>query len=831
MFREKLKVYSRHALIFLFFIMTFSLYHNCGQYVSILAINPDSKVFMGILINDGANYTKDLTVNIRFIYNIESPREVFISLIPECTQGSWEAFTPTKSIELNQANKLNTIYAKYKFADELESPCFNSSITHDGIPPRIIINSQPENSPNNTDASFAFQARDNGSGVEKIECRLDNNPSFTVCSSSKNYTNLAPGQHDFHIRAKDRVGNFSPVKTYTWYIGTLDVLGCKTVDPTNLTSTPRGPYPKGTRNAYPSKIFKGKSGNWYYIAWVWREMSGVQTNHSLSVIRSKNLKTWSNTCGEDVTLPISTNSKTVLDPLPQESGLGNNVQLSFDLKGNPIVSYHKFKTLNGKKTTQIYNAYFINNKWTIHQMTEWTILRELSGGGSLPRSDDGVSFSEVQVAQNGNMYQTLRAWSSDSSDIGFPASGTWILEYSNNQLQVTNRRFSKSNTGDDFQSISRKQLPQSALEAESRSFENFEATFNRKIVWASYDSDWVHLYGDWDNDGNTDSGLFDRRLSIFYLYDVSNGSSFTAPFVFGDKSKYFWPLVGAWDNNDMVSIGLWSPSEGVSYIKRYPSSGPADKVIRGSLPSGVTDSPLIWHSHRPDLTHFIKYDVLPGNRDRGYNCDGTKREDSQMPNPSSCWNRFHTKLYLYEYDVGNNNWKTPTLIDNAWGGAKSRFFLKIFKDIKIIVYYDINRQIKVAFKQGNSDWQKQVVDTSVTFNGWDAHNYLAAEIDLNNNIHITGNMHADSMKYWISNGLNLNTFTRQSIQPDPGGTPYPQPDPGKITYPTIFRGPLGKFLFLFRTGGSGNGKWKIMEYNEFTKSWSSFSRYYLFDNI
>lgn len=1005
MFREKLKVHLKFAPLFLFFTMTFTLYHNCSQYSAVDISSVTQRILTGeILINDGADYTKDLTVNISFIYS-ELPSEIFISVIAECYLGSWEVFTPTKSIELKQANQLNTIYVKYKFADEQESPCFNNSITHDDIPPDLIlnygpplltsdltpdfglsamdtgsgiarleclvdnqiqfsscqkefslnnlpnglhkieiraidnvemsktishiwtqdtstptiqftqtpsniskestaqfrfedvnslhkvssyecqvdseakqpcasphnlrnlsdgqhrlivigldstgnyltsssylwtidqspptitINSQPENSPNDTSASFTFQAKDSGSGVEKIECRLDNNPSFTTCPGSKSYTNLSTGQHDFYVRAKDLAGNFSPVKTYTWYIGVSDVLGCKTVDPTNLTSTPTNTYPKGTRNAYPTKILKGKNGSFYYLAWVWRETGGVQTNHSLSVIRSKNLRTWSNTCGESITLPIATSSKTVLDPLPQESGLGNNVQLGFDLNGNPIVSYHKFTTLNGKKTTQIYNAHFINNKWTIHQMTEWTVLKELSGGGSLPRSDDGVSFSRVQIAPTGNIYQVLRAWSSDNSSIGSPASGTWILEYSNNRLQVTNRKFSYRNTGDDFQSISRKQLPQSALEAENRNFENFETTFNVKKVWASYNSDWVHLYGDWDNDGNTDSGLFDRRLSIFYLYDVSDGSNFINPFQFGNKSKYFWPLVGTWGNNNTTSIGLWSPSEGVSYIKRQPSSGPADQTIQGSLPSGLTDSPLIWHSRRPDLTHFIKYDVLPGNRDLGYNCDGTKRTDDQMPTPSSCWNRFHTKLYLYEYDVENNDWKTPTLIDSAWGGAKASFFLKIFKDIKIIVYYDINRKIKVAFKKKNSDWQKQIVDTSITFDGWDGHNHLAAEIDLNNNIHITGNMHADSMKYWISNGLNLNTFTRQNIQPAPGGTTYPQPDPGKITYPSIFRGPLGKLFFLFRIGGSGNGKWKIIEYNESTKSWSSFSRDDLFDNI
>ena len=827
----------RRVIKFIISVALFSFiiisYNNCGSFRNNQNTNLSPSIIrnnLSVSINNNDEYTTDLGVNLTLKLSDTSTNEMFISFDPHCSQGFWETLKANKPIELQSPNKENTVYVKYK-SPEGEGPCLSDSIIHDNIPPTVKITTKPENSPNNTSASFTFQAQDSGSGMEEMECHLGNDP-FVTCPGSKSYTNLSTGQHDFYVHAKDRAGNFSPVKAHTWYIGVSDVLGCKTVDSDNFTTVPAVTgYPNGTRNAYPTKILKGKNGDWYYMAWVWRERTGVQTNHSLSVIRSKNLRTWSNTCGEEITLPISTNSKTVLDPLPQESGLGNNVKLSFDHNGNPIVSYHKFTTLNGKKTTQIYNAYFINNKWIIHQMTEWTVLRELSGGGALPRSDEGVGFSEVQTAQNGIMYQRLQAWSSDNRSIGSPASGTWILEYLNNKLQVTNRRFSYSNTGDDFQSIRRKQLPGSALNAEVRNFENFETTFRSKRIWASYDLDWIHLYGDWDNDGNTDSGLFDRRLSIFYLYDVSNRSNFTAPFQFGNESQSFWPLVGTWGNNNSTSIGLWSPSEKVSYLKRQPSNGPPDQTIQGSLPSNVTDSPLIWHNSRPNLTHFIKYDVLPGNRDLGYNCDGTKRTDQQMPTPSSCWNRFHTKLYLYEYDVENSSWKEPTFIDDAWGGAKVRFFLKVFKNIKIIVYYDVNRNIKVALKQGNSGWQKRVIDTDITFDGWDAHNYLIAEIDLNNDIHITGNMHADSMKYWISNGLNLNTFTKQNLQPDPGGTSYPHPDPGRTTYPSIFRGPQGKFLFRFRIGSSTNGKWKIMEYNESTKSWSSLSHHYLLDNI
>ena len=671
--------------------------------------------------------------------------------------------------------------------------------------PTVRITSHPENSPDNRKASFAFQANDTGSTIKSLECRIDSN-SFDACQGNISYTNLSPGKHDFFVRATDEAGNFSSA-TYTWYIGATNVSGCKANEADIDISD--------TRNAYPTPILSKKGNHWHYMAWVWREFGGVQTNHTLSVIRSKDLKNWYNTCGEKITLPISSSSKTVLDPLPKNSGLGNNVKIGFDLQGNPIVSYHKFKTMNGKKTTNIYNAHFINNRWSIHQMTNWTVARELSGGGSLPRSNTSISFSDVKISPNGKMYQTLRR--ADSDNTGTPERGEWILEYVNSQLRVTNQRLSPSkDTGDPFENLNRGPLPQDAKTAENSNFD--DTPFHIKRVWASYDPEWIQLRGDWNNDGDINSGLFNRNLSRFYLY-TDDGSNFVASFQFGSKERYYWPLIGSWGTNGQSSIGLWLPLENKSYIKRQPGGGHADfKRIAENLPSEVTDSPLIWYQRKPNITHFIKYDVMPGNRDRSYNCDGTPRTDRQMPN-SSCWNLFHTKLYLYEYDMENRQWE-KTFIDNVWGGAKARFALKVFKNLTIIAYYDTNRKIKIALRQGNSSWEKSVVDSTIIFDGWDAHNYLIVEVDLQNNIHVTGNMHADAMKYWISNGLNINSFTRQALQQNPD----------RSTYPHFFRGPKGEFLFRFRVGSSSNGLWRILQYNEFTETWTPFINSYLFHN-
>lgn len=65
--------------------------------------------------------------------------------------------------------------------------------------------------------SFEFTATDATSTIASFECSLDNS-LFSTCTSPRAYTNLAPGMHNFRVRAKDLAGNTSVEISQDWNV-------------------------------------------------------------------------------------------------------------------------------------------------------------------------------------------------------------------------------------------------------------------------------------------------------------------------------------------------------------------------------------------------------------------------------------------------------------------------------------------------------------------------------------------------------------------------------------------------------------------------------------
>jgi hypothetical protein len=78
----------------------------------------------------------------------------------------------------------------------------------------LTIDSGPEGHTRNGDATFTFSA--DAPDVE-FGCRISGQ-AFTLCSSPKQYANLADGTYVFEVRARDAAGNVTPLSRRTFTV-------------------------------------------------------------------------------------------------------------------------------------------------------------------------------------------------------------------------------------------------------------------------------------------------------------------------------------------------------------------------------------------------------------------------------------------------------------------------------------------------------------------------------------------------------------------------------------------------------------------------------------
>jgi hypothetical protein len=125
-------------------------------------------------------------------------------------------------------------------------------------------------------------------------------------------------------------------------------------------------------------------------------------------------------------------------------------------------------------------------------------------------------------------------------------------------------------------------------------------------------------------------------------------------------------------------------------------------------------------------------------------------------------------------------------------------------------------------KVSKSKWNYNVLLTKV---GWDSHNRIVMAFDRDFCIHISGNMHNDTMTYFRTE-KPLDIFTFQKVFPL-----VSVEDEIRCTYPSFLKTPDGQVIFSYRLGGSGNGITITSFYNEKTKSFKRLSDKPLFDGL
>lgn len=144
-------------------------------------------------------------------------------------------------------------------------------------------------------------------------------------------------------------------------------------------------------------------------------------------------------------------------------------------------------------------------------------------------------------------------------------------------------------------------------------------------------------------------------------------------------------------------------------------------------------------------------------------------------------------------------------------------------DLQFIAYYNKQRYMTVASRKvTESEWKYKMLPSKV---GWDSHNRIAMAFDRNGCLHVSGNMHNDTLTYFKTKApFDISTF--QKVFPL-----VSVEDEVRCTYPSFLTTPDGQVIFSYRLGGSGNGITITSVYDENTNSFKRLSDKPLFDGL
>jgi hypothetical protein len=129
-----------------------------------------------------------------------------------------------------------------------------------------------------------------------------------------------------------------------------------------------------------------------------------------------------------------------------------------------------------------------------------------------------------------------------------------------------------------------------------------------------------------------------------------------------------------------------------------------------------------------------------------------------------------------------------------------------------VAYYNAEHQMIIAKRRLDSrQWHKVQLPSKV---GWDSHNYVTMATDGAGNIHLSGNMHCVPLVYFRTQQPgDIETFQRLVMTGQ---------EEQRCTYPRFFDDADGNLLFMYRSGGSGNGRRFCNIYDVAAQKWDRF---------
>ena len=162
-------------------------------------------------------------------------------------------------------------------------------------------------------------------------------------------------------------------------------------------------------------------------------------------------------------------------------------------------------------------------------------------------------------------------------------------------------------------------------------------------------------------------------------------------------------------------------------------------------------------------------------------------------------------------------------VDSVVADFPVRFSFLTIGDHQFIGYFNKERMLTVASrKRADRKWTYKVLPSKV---GWDSHNSITMALDRDSCLHLSGNMHNDTLLYFkTQRPLDINTFEKIF--------PIVAPlDELRSTYPKFVKNAEGALIFSYRKGGSGNGITLTSIYDESSKSFARLTSQPLFDGL
>lgn len=213
----------RNSLLALTAFAPLTMFQNCSD-VSFkeLPVNNSSLSLQSasISINNGDRFTRDENVMVQL--RVVGGSEMYVTDDPTCADGGvWEPLRSERGWILSRSNGEAYVYAKFRHVDakgvEEVTPCVSASIIHDDTPPVVTYDRRPGEFTQNASERIEFSVRDNLSGVNSAECRLDGAP-YELCERVVDVNNISEGLHRFAIRAVDKAGNVSAAFELPWLV-------------------------------------------------------------------------------------------------------------------------------------------------------------------------------------------------------------------------------------------------------------------------------------------------------------------------------------------------------------------------------------------------------------------------------------------------------------------------------------------------------------------------------------------------------------------------------------------------------------------------------------